>query len=201
MLTTIAALNRGCQSEPMNVETENLCPACDTGHLQAKTIDYPVTVSGDVKVIVRNLAVEVCEACGEVVLSADALDAVDAAIAEQTEQLTVRELERIREDLDVDQTEMSEILGLGGKTYHRWEKGNQVPSRSMGYYLRTLAEFPEAFTWLRDRGWQRRNRLAAKAGQFDFSAAFPHLATTQHVPAAREVPRFNPAKALFGKAA
>jgi DNA-binding transcriptional regulator YiaG len=136
-----------------------------------------------------------------VVLSADAADAVDAAIAEQTEQLTPRELERIRDDLGVDQTEMSEILGLGGKTYHRWEKGNQVPSRSMGFYLRVLAEFPEAAVWLRKRGWRKRNRLAAEPIAFDFCAAFPDLTATQSAPVTREVPRYNPARALFGKAA
>ena len=71
----------------------------------------------------------------------------------------------------------------------------------MGYYLRVLAEFPEAFAWLRERGWKRRNRLTSAEVEFDFSAAFPDLVATHRAPAAREVPRFNPAKALFGKAA
>ena len=185
----------------MNAESANLCPACDTGQLRAQRLDYTVTAADGVKVVVPNLQVEVCDHCGEIAVSADAATAIDATIAEQTEQLTVRELERIREDLGVDQTEMSAILGLGGKTYHRWEKGNQVPSRSMGFYLRILSEFPEAFAWLRGRGWRRRNRLAIPALAFDFSTAFPDLTATQSAPTVREVPRFNPAKALFGKAA
>lgn len=187
----------------MNNETAHLISdsgAC-TCDFKEQRIDYTINVADGVKVVVPNLLVEVCEHCGEIVLSADASDAVDAAIAEQTEQLTVRELERIREDLDVDQTEMGEILGLGGKTYHRWEKSNQVPSRSMGYYLRVLAEFPEAFAWLRERGWKKRNRLAATPIAIDFSAAFPDLTATQSVPVTREVPRYNPARALFGKSA
>src|SRR5262249_23522062 len=154
-------------------ETANLCPACDTGHLREQRLDYTVTAGDGVKVVVPNLLVEVCDHCGEIVLSADAADRVDAAIAEQTDQLTPRELERIREDLDVDQTEMSEVLGLGGKTYHRWEKGNQVPSRSMGYYLRVLAAFPEAFAWLRERAWKKQSRLAGLA--IDPAVAFPDL--------------------------
>ena len=152
----------------MKTETAEICPACDAGKLRKQRLDYTVTAGDGVKVVVPNLLVEVCDHCGEMVLSADAADAVDAAIAEQTDQLTTRELERIREDLDVDQTEMSEILGLGGKTYHRWEKGNQVPSRSMGYYLRVLAEFPEAFAWLRERGWRGSNRFASETIEFDF---------------------------------
>ena len=184
----------------MNADTANLCPTCDTGHFRPKRIDYTVTADDGLKANVPNLLVEICDHCGEIALSADAATAVDAAIAEQTEQLTVRELERIRDDLGVDQTEMSEILGLGGKTYHRWEKGNQVPSRSMGYYLRILAEFPEAFAWLRSRGWQLRNRLVTPSVTFDFSTAFPDLNAIPNISLKREVPRFNPAKALFGKA-
>lgn len=187
----------------MKTEPAPLCPACDVGQIQEQRLNYTVTAADGVKVIIPNLLVEVCDHCGEIVLSADAATAVDAAIAEQTEQLTPRELERIREDLGVDQTEMSEILGLGGKTYHRWEKGNQVPSRSMGYYLRALAEFPEAFAWLRARGWKTKNRLdrfAMATVEFDFCEAFPHL-TARRAPAMHDTLRFNPAKALFGKAA
>jgi DNA-binding XRE family transcriptional regulator len=66
-------------------------------------------------------------------------------------------MREMREQFGVDQTEMSEALGLGGKTFHRWEKGSQYPSRSMGYYLRLLRQFPEAFEWLRSRRWKRRN--------------------------------------------
>jgi len=186
----------------MKTESAPLCPACDVGQIREQRIDYTVIAADGVRVIVPNLLLEVCDNCREIVLSADAATAVDAAIAEQTEQLTPRELERIRKDLGVDQTEMSEILGLGGKTYHRWEKGNQVPSRSMGYYLRALAEFPEAFAWLRERGWKKRNRLdrlAMATVEFDFCASFPDL-TARRASAMHDTPRFNPAKALFGKA-
>ena len=185
----------------MKDESANLCPACNTGRLREQRLDYTVAAADGVKVVVPNLLVEVCDHCGEIVLSADAADTVDAAIAEQTEQLTPHELERIREDLDVDQTEMSEILGLGGKTYHRWEKGNQVPSRSMGYYLRTLAEFPMAFAWLRERGWKKRNRVAGLA--VDLAVAFPDLEIRGEyiVSSNTKMASINRALALFGKAA
>jgi putative zinc finger/helix-turn-helix YgiT family protein len=185
----------------MKTKPAEICPACDGAKLREQRRDYTITAADGVKVVVPNLLVEVCDYCSEVVLSADAADAVDAAIAEQTEQLTTRDLERIRDDLGVDQTEMSEILGLGGKTYHRWEKGNQVPSRSMGFYLRILAEFPEAFLWLRERGWRRQNRPASTLVEVDFKTAYPDLAITEGATVTTTVMRFNPAKALFGKAA
>lgn len=185
----------------MKTETAEICPVCDTGTLSEQRIDYTVTVGDGVKVVTPNLLVEICDHCGEVVLSADAADAVDATIAEQNDQLIPRELQLIRENLDVDQTEISEILGLGGKTFHRWEKGNQVPSRSMGYYLRVLEEFPEAFAWLRERGWRRQNRLATGPFDFNFRTAFPALAATHNLPSQRIAPAHNPARALFGQAA
>lgn len=150
---------RPARNEPMKIDQSDRCPACNTGEVLAQRVDYTVTLADGVKVVVPNLLVEVCDHCGEIILSADAADAVDATVAEETEQLTPQELERIREDMGVDQTEMSEILGLGSKTYHRWEKGSQIVSRSMGYYLRVLAEYPEAFEWLRERGWNKRNRI------------------------------------------
>ena len=185
----------------MSTEQDNLCPACNTGHLYPRRIDYTIPIGDGLTVKVPNLLVEVCDHCGESVLSADASDAVDAVIADQSEELTTHEVEQFREGCGVDQTEMSEILGLGGKTYHRWEKGNQVVSRSMGYYLRVLAEFPEAFQWLRDRGWRRKNRIQFGIIEIDFSDAFPDLAATKVEPVKLEVPSFNPAKALFGKVA
>ena len=180
------------------------CPSCGTGLLHPQRIDYTVTVTGDVKVTVTGLLVDACEHCGEVMLPAESVRIVDAAIAEQTEQLTPRELERIRERFEVDQTGMSEILGLGGKTYHRWERGNQVASRSMGYYLRVLEEFPEAFAWLRNRKWRSRNRVAAVPTEIRFEDSFPDLATlaaTTTSPGggspARALSRVNRALALF----
>ena len=183
----------------MNIETAMLCPCCDTGYLREQRIDYPVDLADGVKVIVRDVPAEVCDHCGEIAFSADAAMTIDHAIAEQTEQLTPRELVRIREDIGVDQAGMSEMLGLGEKTYHRWEKGNQFPSRSMGFYLRVLKEFPEAVEWLRDRGWQRQNRINSAQHTFNFSSAFPCLPPQKGNDIVSFKKSRNPAMALFGR--
>jgi hypothetical protein len=69
----------------------------------------------------------------------------------------------------------------------------------MGYYLRVLREFPEAFQWLRERGWRCKNRIRLATIEPGFGTAFPDLAATKNEPVKLEAPRFNPAKALFGK--
>ena len=144
---------------------------------------------------------EVCDKCGEEILSLEAARAVDSAVAEYTDRLTREELTAIREEFGVDKTEMSEALGLGGKTYLRWEQGNQYPSRSMGYYLRVLREFPEVFEWLRSRGWQGRNRVTTteKSPLSDMESRFPALAGDPSRLNSIVTARFNYAGVLFAK--
>jgi len=143
----------------MNTADPTLCPACEKGHLSLVTRDFVAHIGEGQKLKVPGISMEVCDECGEEILPLESAREVDAAIAEYTDRLTPGELTEIREAFKVDQTEMSEALGLGSKTYHRWEKGSQYPSRSMGYYLRALREYPEVFAWLRARGWHGRNRI------------------------------------------
>ncbi|MDD5261252.1 MAG: type II toxin-antitoxin system MqsA family antitoxin [Methylacidiphilales bacterium] len=161
----------------MKKETQALltCPCCNKGKLEPTVMDYRITVQDGIEITIPQLAVEICDQCGEVALPADSTVRVDEAVAAQNEQLTPRELENIRENMELDQTQMSDLLGLGGKTYHRWENGIQVPSRSMGYYLRILAEFQEAADWLRERGWRKKNRIR-KQLNLPFAESFPDLA-------------------------
>ncbi len=142
-----------------------ICPCCNKGKLKPTLLDYQITVQDEIEITVPRLPVERCTQCGEIALPAESAAMVDEAVAEQNEQLTPKELETVRENMGLDQTEMSELLGLGGKTYHRWERGIQVPSRSMGYYLRVLAEFPEVVEWLRERTWRKKNRLGKNLEQ------------------------------------
>jgi putative zinc finger/helix-turn-helix YgiT family protein len=141
----------------MKATRETTCLCCGKGSLHTLKRDFVAKIGDGQTLRIPNIEMEVCDRCGEEILSLESARAVDAAVAHHTERLTTNELREMREQFGVDQTEMSEALGLGGKTFHRWEKGSQYPSRSMGYYLRLLREFPETFAWLRSRRWKRRN--------------------------------------------
>ena len=147
----------------MNDSKNTICPCCGEGSVRTLKRDYIAAIGEGQKLSVPNVEMEVCDKCGEEILSLESARLVDDAIAEHTERLTTDELREIREQFELDQTEMSEALGLGNKTYHRWENGTQYPSRSMGYYLRVLREYPDAFKWLRARQWREHNRLATRA--------------------------------------
>ena len=178
------------------------CPICDAGKFQLAQINYTEEVASDNPIEIRGLWVDRCDHCGEIVFPGDTTRFIESVVAEQTEQLTPHELERIREDLGVaTQDEMSEILGLGQKTYHKWESGKQYPTRSMSYYIRVLADVPGAFDFLRCRAWRAKNRVTTPTAQSDFAAMFPDLPT--HAPTAPRTanprpqsPRINPALGL-----
>ncbi len=153
------------------------CPVCETGRFELVQIAHTEKVAEDNPIAIPGVWVDRCDHCGEVLYPGDTTAFIESVVSEQTEQLAPRELERIREDLGVQrQDEMSEILGLGAKTFHKWERGAQFASRSMSYYIRVLAEFPQAFDWLRARAWRSKNRLAQPQAQTDFAAMFPDLA-------------------------
>jgi DNA-binding transcriptional regulator YiaG len=178
------------------------CPLCRSGKFHLVQIDHTENVAEDNPVEIHGIWVDRCENCHEIVFPGDTTAFIESVVADQTEQLTTRELERIRDDLGVTtQDEMSETLGLGLKTYHKWESGAQFPTRSMCYYIRVLAEVPGAFEFLRRRAWRTKNRIATPNAEADFAAMFPDLAANP--PASSRIAnpraqssRINPARGL-----
>jgi putative zinc finger/helix-turn-helix YgiT family protein len=183
----------------MKISENTICPICGEGSLAKLKREYTADLGEGQKLRVPDVEMEVCDKCGEEILSLDATREIDAAIAEYTDRLSPEELTAIREQFGVDKTEMSEVLGLGGKTYLRWEQGKQYPSRSMGYYLRVLREFPETFQWLRARGWRGRNRVTTSEPLRlpDAQSRFPALASDSRRLELAMTRRHNPALALL----
>jgi len=163
-------------------------------------MDYIADLPDGGEVTVSNLRVEVCDDCGEIALDSAATAQVQAAIVDYNDLLSPKELEHIRKSFEVTQGQMSDILGLGSKTYHRWENGVQYPSRSMGYYLRVLHEYPQAFAWLKNRKWKIMEINRVKLNDIDTDALFPSLKSRGYCyepinEECQEVP--HPALALF----
>jgi putative zinc finger/helix-turn-helix YgiT family protein len=162
--------------KPSTTLSGNTCRECGVGKFELVQITHIEKIPNDNPVTVADIWVERCNHCGEVIFPGETVCYIEAIVAEQTEQLKGEDLEQIREFLGVQrQDDMSEILGLGEKTFHKWESGSQVPTRSMSFYIRILAEFPEAFHWLKSRSWRAKNRVAISSTLTDWSAMFPDL--------------------------
>jgi YgiT-type zinc finger domain-containing protein len=132
----------------------DLCAQCHEGTYQSMTKDYTVELRDGDQCTIANLAQRKCNQCGHIVLPWPSVQRVDRAVADHTEPLTAEFLKQTRERLQPNMTLLAESLGLGSKTWMRWEKGEQNISRSMGYFVRAMAQFPEVYEWVADRAWR-----------------------------------------------
>ena len=144
----------------MNPETSNpaprgVCTQCHEGTYQNMTKDYTVRLRDGDQCTIANLAQRKCNQCGHVVLPWASALRVDRAVADHTEPVNPDFLKTTRGQLQPNMTLLAESLGLGSKTWMRWEKGEQNMSRSMGYFIRAMAQFPEVYEWVADRGWRQ----------------------------------------------
>lgn len=72
---------------------------------------------------------------GEIYLDGDALAKLDRVKARYEGIMLPDDIRQLRERFGLTQTEISNALGLGGKTWTRWESGRERPSRSMNNML------------------------------------------------------------------
>lgn len=180
----------------MNPPTE--CPECENGTIQSVTEDYTLRTTDGHVITVPRVELHRCDSCGLLLVPASSSRYISEYEARESEQLTREELHAIFERSDLTQKDFAEALGLGEKTFHRWLKGTQVVSRSMGYYLRAMDRFPEAFDWVKTRGWRKPPHSSPCQPIRHVEARFPAL-ERRTASATRETVnsiQFNPARAL-----
>jgi DNA-binding transcriptional regulator YiaG len=77
---------------------------------------------------------------GEIYLNGETLERLDKIKARRMGVLLPTEIRELRRQLDLTQKEMSNVLGIGEKTYTRWEIGKERPSQSLNKMLVALWE-------------------------------------------------------------
>ena len=75
---------------------------------------------------------------GEIYLDGEALEMLDKVKARRMGLLLPTELREMRSRFGLSQSAMSELLGVGKKTYTRWERGRDRPTQSMNTLLLAL---------------------------------------------------------------
>ena len=133
----------------------DLCAQCHKGTYQNMTKDYTVELRDGDQCTIANLAQRKCDQCGHIVLPWSSVQRVDRAVVDHTEPVQPEFLRSVRGQLEPNMTLLAESLGLGSKTWMRWESGEQNMSRSMGYFVRAMAQFPEVYEWVADRAWRQ----------------------------------------------
>jgi putative zinc finger/helix-turn-helix YgiT family protein len=122
------------------------CPACGHNKLRREVGDFASQFedsAGKVReVVVNGITKDICESCGEFVLSEGDEDKISAAQRAAMGLLSAHDLEAFRKRLGKSQEEMSELLGLGKRTWCRWESNDHFQSESFDRYLRLLMFVP-----------------------------------------------------------
>jgi putative zinc finger/helix-turn-helix YgiT family protein len=133
------------KEDKMGNERENSikCPICDRGTLRPRQGEFVTEVrSGTARKELRigNISWEECDACGEKIFDDDAMKKICDARYEAVGLLTPSELKEIRKKLGYTQEQMAAFLGIGNKTYCRWENGTSIQTKSMDTLIRSATK-------------------------------------------------------------
>ena len=162
---------------------QETCFACGDGHYQEVVEDYRLELPEGEILTVPKLHILRCDQCREVTIPPESSRRIETAVEQRQDTLPSAAVHSFLEQFQIDQTEAAEALGMGGKTLHRWARGTQRVSRSMGYFLRALMAHPEVYEWIRDRRWRRSEQeagqtLAVQLGDYweaDYQVRFPAI--------------------------
>jgi putative zinc finger/helix-turn-helix YgiT family protein len=140
------------------------CPICGAEALEPRhgefRLDPPASIPGGV-IIVPDADWLECSACGEQILGSGLNEAIELVTYDRLGLLRPKEIEAIRLRMGLTQVQMAELLGVGEKTYTRWEAGKSYHNTSSDNLIRLAAQSPELFARLSaQRDPERRNRIA-----------------------------------------
>ncbi len=186
------------------------CFACGEGSYQEVIEDYRLDLPEGETLTVPKLLILRCDKCGEDTIPPNSSRRIETAVDQHQDTLPPAAVRSFLEQFQIDQTEAAEALGMGGKTLHRWARGTQRVSRSMGYFLRALMAHPGVFEWIRDRRWRRAEQLTSETiavqlsgyWEADYQVRFPASRDRTSGPQVEtalkpEIRRFNAARGLL----
>lgn len=140
------------------------CPVCGQETLVTRCGEFhlkpPVNIPGD-EMVVQDASWFECTSCGEQILGHELSTAIELMRYDRLGLLSPKEIEGIRTRLGLTQVQMAELLGVGDKTYARWEAGKSIHNISSDNLIRLVAQNPELFARINtQRDPARRNRIA-----------------------------------------
>ena len=127
------------------------CPICgDKSVSQRKgkfRFDPPDNVPGGT-IVIPNVSWQECTACGEVLLPPSLSNMLAIERYRRLGLLRPEEIKATRARVGLTQTEMAQLVGVGEKTYTRWEAGRSIQNKSNDNLIRLADKHPEWFVQL-----------------------------------------------------
>lgn len=161
---------------------KTVCPECGKGSLVEKHGDYE-TVYLDREgrshpLVVPGLAWLQCTSCDEVVLDDAAMTTIEAARRRALGLLSPQQIRDLRTRLSLTQAAMSELLGIGTKTYCRWESGSYMQSEASDRYLRLLIAEPRNLQLLHEIAFAKERPESVEVqSEEQMHNIFPYIAS------------------------
>jgi len=128
----------------MNLENQK-CPICNAGIIEKHT-GYTFEYKGK-KINFPNFVSYICPTCGEEIeVGSDNLDLDDEItlfMRQVDNLLTPKEIRNIRQSYGLTQKEFARRLGVGEKTFTRYETGKVTQSRTTDHLLKLLRDDPQ----------------------------------------------------------
>ncbi len=124
-----------------------LCPRCLKVDVVPHVTEYAIDVRHDGilhSLVIPDLAVPTCHACGERVFTSDVDERVSAALRARLGLLTPRQIQEGIQALGMRPSDLAARLGVATDTVSRWADGAQIQSRAMDNFLRVFFAVPEA---------------------------------------------------------
>jgi putative zinc finger/helix-turn-helix YgiT family protein len=136
------------------------CPSCGAERMEVRKDTYrfepPANITGGT-MVVQDATWEECENCGEQLLSPELDRKLDDLRLLRLGLLPPGRIKAVREKLGLTQTVMAERLGVGEKTYARWESGRSIQNKSSDNLIRLMDRSPEQFAIIEAQRSPERN--------------------------------------------
>lgn len=143
---------------------KNTCPLCGaaavTQHNGEFRMEPPPNIPGGT-LIVPSATWDECDNCHERFLPSDITAALDQLRYDRLGLLRPEEIRAVRARAGLSQTDMALFVGVGEKTYSRWESGRSLQNRSNDNLIRIADQFPSLFSQLEaQRDPDRQEKIA-----------------------------------------
>ncbi len=133
--------------------TERTCPEC--GQLMVRDEMRPLTIRYKGLSATFPMPGFYCVNCGEGVHTGKDMEVSDRNLnllkAQAENLLSPTEVRRIRKKLRLNQEAAGQILGGGPNAFHKYEKGDVLPSQAISNLLRVLEALPDGLEVLQGR--------------------------------------------------
>lgn len=143
----------------------NECMLCGAKALEVKSGDFrfdpPPNIPGGT-IVISDAVWRQCANCGECVLPPELICRLDEARYVRLGLLRPDEIKAVRDRAGLTQAQMCEKLGIGEKTYTRWETGRSIQNKSNDTLIRLFDMNPELFDKLQLQRNPEREKVVAE---------------------------------------